>query len=338
LIALLLGLFLGLFATGGGPAAQTAPKSLDSAAIQSALEYSKGLDGLSLLVMQAGKIVFEDYHNGFGKDDSHLLASATKSFAGVMLAALIEDKLIGSFDDKVARTITEWAADSRKSQITFRELLSLTSGLDPGPIGRIIGYAQAVQSAAVNAPGTTFQYGPAPYQIFGEAVKRTLKGETPLEYLTRRIFKPIGLDVTGWRFGQDNNPAMATGATLKAGEWAKFGEFIRRRGIWEGRRIVRADLIEELLKPTAANPSFGIGFWLEATSDIDVEESGRIIRRDAAGAAAAPKSPFKIVMSAGAGKQRLYIIDALDLVVVRQGKASAFNDAEFLTRLLSPAR
>jgi CubicO group peptidase (beta-lactamase class C family) len=328
-----------LCSTSLGLPDQAAKPSPNPDGIQKALEYSKSLNGLSLVIMQNGKIIFEDYHNGFAKDDAHLLASATKSFSGVLLAAMTEDKLVSSFDEKVSQTITEWAADPLKSQITLRELLNLSSGLDPGPIGRIVGYVQALESKAVFKPGTVYQYGPAPYQIFGEVVKRKVIRESPLEYLTRRIFKPLGLVPTGWRYGQDNNPGLATGANMKATEWIKFGEFIRNRGSWEGRQIVKADLISEILKPSTVNPAYGIGFWLEANPDIDVEESGRIIKDEQAvdqGKRNKTKSPFKIIMSAGAGKQRLYIIDGLNLVVVRQGKASAYSDAEFLTRLLSP--
>jgi CubicO group peptidase (beta-lactamase class C family) len=315
-----------------GPA-QSNAKAPAPAAIQKALEYSKSNNGLSLLILQNGRLIFEDYHNGYRKDDSHLLASATKSFSGVLLAALIEDKIVSSFEEKVSQTISEWSDDPLKSQITLRQLLNLTSGIDPGPIGRIVPYAQALQAKALNPPGAVFQYGPVPYQVFGELVKRKLKKETPIEYLTRRIFRPIGLDIPGWRYGQDNNPAMATGATLQASEWAKFGEFIRNRGRFSGRPIVRADLIEELFKPSTANPAFAVGFWLEATSDIEAEESGRAIQ-NGAGRAPAAKPPFRIIMSAGAGKQRLYIIEPLGLVVVRQGKPSSFSDAEFLSRLL----
>ena len=137
----------------------------------------------------------------------------------------------------------------------------------------------------------------------------------------------------GWRYGQDSNPAMATGASLKASEWAKFGEFLRNRGRWSGQSVVRGDLIEELFKPSTANPAFGIGFWLEATSDIESEETGRAIRSGSSKAAAA-KAAYRIIMSAGAGKQRLYLIEPLGLVVVRQGKPSPFSDSEFLSRLM----
>jgi CubicO group peptidase (beta-lactamase class C family) len=276
--------------------------------------------------MQNGRTILEDYHNGFESTDSHILTSATKSFAGVILAALIDDGLAASFDEKVSATIAEWQADPQKKDITLRELLNLSSGLDAGPIGRVLPYAQALQSKVLYPHGTVFQYGPAPFQVFGEVVKRKLQGETALEYLTTRIFRPIGLQATGWRFGQDGNPNLASGADMKAGEWIKFGELIRRRGLWGGRTVVRAELIEELLKPSKANPGFGIGFWLKTGSGADTEEGG--------GGAAAAQPQLEVIMAAGAGKQRLYVIDELGLVVVRQGKASSFLDGEFLTLLL----
>ena len=104
--------------------------------IKLAAEYSKEHRGLSVLVMKGDKIVFEDYENGHKANEPWMLASGTKSFTGVMLAAAIEDKLVSGFDEKVSDTITEWKTDKRKSQITLRQLLSLTSGLDAGQIGR----------------------------------------------------------------------------------------------------------------------------------------------------------------------------------------------------------
>jgi CubicO group peptidase (beta-lactamase class C family) len=308
-------------------------KAVRPEALRKAADYSKSKNGLALVVRQDGRTLLEEYHNGHRAEDSHILASATKSFSGLILAGLVEDGVVSSFDERAALTLTEWAGDPLKSRITLRQLLNLTSGLDPGPTGRLVAYGQALQAKAVFRPGEAFQYGPVPYQVFGEVVKRKLKGETPVEYLTRRFFRPIGLLATGWRYGQDNNPALATGATLRAAEWAKFGELIRARGRFEGRPVIAAALIEELLKPSAANPAFGMGFWLEATSAIEAEESGAVVRPPAAPAAAS-SSPYRIVMSAGAGKQRLYIIEPLGLVVVRQGKASDFSDSEFLTLLL----
>jgi CubicO group peptidase (beta-lactamase class C family) len=295
------------------------------AVLEKALAYAKSHNGLSLVILQDGRTILEDYHNGFEKGDSHILTSGTKSFSGVILAALIDDGIVASFDEKVSETLSEWRTDIQKRDITLRDLLSLTSGLDAGPVGRVLPYAQAVQSKVLHPRGTFFQYGPAPFQVFGEFVKRKLRGETALSFLTTRVFRPVGLQPTGWRFGQDGNPNLASGADLRAGEWAKFGELIRRRGRWGDRTVVSAELIEELLKPSKTNPAYGLGFWLKTGSGADAEEAG----------GRTPQGPaLQVIMAAGAGKQRLYIIDELGLVIARQGRASSFLDGEFLQILL----
>lgn len=125
--------------------------------------------------MKGEKIVFEDYQNGHRADEPWMLASGTKSFSGVMLAAAIEDKLVKSFDEKVSDTITEWKTDPWKSKITIRQLLSLTSGMDGGQIGRVPTYAEAITKTLEADPGTRFEYGPVPFQIFGELMTRKLK-------------------------------------------------------------------------------------------------------------------------------------------------------------------
>ncbi|MBM3311844.1 MAG: serine hydrolase [Candidatus Aminicenantes bacterium] len=311
------------WAAGRGQAPSFPPVA--PAVLEKALAYAKSHNGLSLVILQDGRTILEDYHNGFEKGDSHILTSGTKSFSGVLLAALIDDGIVSSFDEKVSEAVAEWRSDPQKRDITLRDLLSLTSGLDAGPIGRVLPYAQALQSKVLHPRGTFFQYGPAPFQVFGEFVKRKLQGETALSFLTTRVFRPIGLQPTGWRFGQDRNPNLASGADLRAGEWAKFGELVRRRGRWGDRTVVSPDLIEELLKPSKTNPAYGLGFWLKTGSGAEAEEGG---------GRTAQEPELQVIMAAGAGKQRLYIIDELGLVVARQGKASSFLDGEFLQILL----
>lgn len=45
--------------------------------------------------------------------------------------------------------------------------------------------------------------------------------------------------------------------------------------------------------------------------------------------------PNDLYMAAGAANQRLYIIPSLDMVIVRQGRMSRFDDAKFLSFLLT---
>jgi CubicO group peptidase (beta-lactamase class C family) len=310
--------------------------SLDKQSLQEALDYSRQHNGLSLVILQDGLLVIEDYHNGHAKDSAHRLASGTKSFSGIILAALVQDGLVSSFDERVSDTITEWQTDAGKARITLRHLLSLSSGLDPGRIAQAPSHREALEARLLREPGEAFQYGPVPFQVFGEVVKRKLRGENALDYLQRRVLRPIGLEVTRWRSGRDGNPLMAAGAELRAVEWAKYGELLRNRGAWHGKQIVERPLVDELLRPSKANAGYGITLWLSldpAAADGDEPVAPRRARRRMP-SPGADRLPYRLFLAGGAGKQRLYVIDDLRLVVVRQGERSRFGDGEFLGILL----
>jgi CubicO group peptidase (beta-lactamase class C family) len=322
------------------PAKKISASEAEQARFQLAADYSEETRGLSVLVLKGDKIVFEQYQNGHSADRSHMLASGTKSFVGVMAAAAVEDKLL-RFDERVAETITEWKTDARKSKITINELLHLVSGIGGGTLGRPPAYADAIKAEAVFETGTKFQYGPAPFQIFGEVMRRKLSSrkESPLDYLKRRILDPIGLKISFWQQGADGNPHLPSGAYLSAREWAKFGTFVKNGGKWNGKQIIGKKLLDQCFVGSKINPAYGLTFWLNAPGSrprdedqddgLRMRETDRISREGIYAGA-----PRDLVMAAGAGKQRLYIIPSLDLVIVRQGRISRFDDAEFLARLL----
>lgn len=147
----------------------------NSASLRSAASYLKDLNGHAMLVYHRDQLVFEEYYNGWSADQPHRLASGTKSFSGAMVAAAVEDGLL-TLDENVVNTISEWKDDPRKSQVTIRHLLSLTSGIVPGSTREPSpSYARSVAIAGAKFwPGQRFQYGPIPYQIFGELMRRKL--------------------------------------------------------------------------------------------------------------------------------------------------------------------
>ena len=320
----LAGIAFSLFVSAQSPGKQT---------YETAATYSREHLGVAVLVMRGDKIVFEDYATDRAAKMSWMLASGTKSFAGVMCAAAIEDKLISGFDEKVADTITEWKTDARKSTITIRQLLSLTSGIDVGVNGTVPDYADAVKVDAKYDPGTHFEYGPVPFQVFGELMTRKLKkqNETVKAYLDRRIIKPIGLDISFWR-SKDGQPPFPQGAFITAREWVKFGKFLRDRGKWEGKQLVPAKLLDELVVGSKTNPSYGMSFWLNADGTGPSGGDRQSISGDI-GKKMSDK--LNVFMAAGAGNQRLYVIPSEDMVVVRFGAFGGYDDREFISKLLT---
>jgi CubicO group peptidase (beta-lactamase class C family) len=323
------------FLAASAAACLAAPATAQVVNFDAAAAYSAARRGVSMLTLRRGEVIFEDYPNEGGVTRGWELASGTKSFTGVMGAAAIQDRLISSWDERAADTLTEWRGDDRR-HITIRHLLSLTSGIRGGPIARPPTYADAIAQRAEAAPGGRFAYGPTPFQIFGEIVRRKTEGD-PLDYLTRRILLPLGIEPTHWRRGTDGMPQMPSGAGLTARNWARFGWFVLQGG--EGR--VDRDALAQCFIGSSANPGYGLAFWLlreglvppgrNAGIEIDGEMSERF---------------GGITMAAGAGNQRLYLIPALDLVIARQAtgilqalmrrnRGPEWSDAEFLRLALS---
>jgi len=275
-----------------------------------AADYLESKNGNAMLVYENGERVFERYLNGWKRDRGHRLASGTKSFTGALLAVAVDDKLLG-FDEKVSDTITEWQKDPQLAGITIRQLLSLTSGIDGGKIGVIPSYAEAVTSAErKRKPDVGFSYGPVPFQLFGELLHRKLAKSEPAEtveaYMQRKILEPIGCEPALWRKDEAGQLRLPSGAAFTALEWAAFGLLMVNRGKHGDRQIISEAALAECWTGSKAKPNYGLGFWL---SD---------------------KAGFELVMAAGMGKQKLFIVPSKKLLIVQFAEAKGYDQSKFL--------
>src|SRR5436853_990442 len=130
-----------------------------------AAKYSESRHGSAMLVMQNGRTIFEHYANGASAKRRWPIFSGTKSFWGIAALAAVQEGLF-RLDDPVSDTITEWKSDPRKSQITIRELLSQTDGIEgasrlPRPTIRDRN-AMAIKLPMIAETGTAFISGANP--------------------------------------------------------------------------------------------------------------------------------------------------------------------------------
>ncbi|MFY7874256.1 MAG: hypothetical protein ACOVQM_02340, partial [Pirellula sp.] len=212
--------------------------------------------------------------------------------------------------------------------------------------GTVPSYKRAVTTANATAePGKKFSYGPIPFQCFGELMRRKLepKHESVEAYLHRRVLDPIGMKVGFWRKDADGNINLPAGAFLTPREWVKFGELVRLGGKWNESEIVPAAVLAECFKPSTAQPSYGMTWWLLGGGDEDSTEAAN-------GRNIAPKArrliqerrkqsyqpPADTVAAMGKGKNRCYVIPSLEMVIIRMGDSQGreFSDNEFLAKLL----
>lgn len=308
-----------------------------------ACDYSARFDGVTCLVMLGGSIVHEQYRQTGDEAERWRLASGTKSFSGVAAAAAVQDGLL-SLDERVSDTLTDWRDDGRRD-VTIRQLLSLTSGIHtpaPGRGGRR-SPDDAVSHRLAYPPGTRFAYGQAPFQIFATLMARKLKTESYEAYLRRRVLDGLGITLEFkplTPFARDGTD-WGGGGAMTARDWARFGEFVRQGGKWNGRHWVDAAALADNFIGSATHPGYGLTWWLKPPRGAAVPLEGTTENATdfyRGGADALPVT--QVWMAAGAGKQRMVIVPERQMVAVRQtrrlllGERSGFSDVEFLRLLL----
>jgi CubicO group peptidase (beta-lactamase class C family) len=314
---------------------------IDSSSLRAAADYSRDHRGSAVLVMTGGQVVFSEGQNGFSLSQAHMLASGSKSFACALAVALMDQGVL-SLDERVSTTLPEWATDPLKRQVTVRHLLSFTSGL-PGRIGpnavRLNAdlFGSALHAPFQAPPGSRFTYGNAHLAAFGLLVQRKTRLD-PALVLQRQVLDRIGVRAQ-WTRDQKGQPNLAGSASMTALDWAKYGQLIVQGGVWNGRRVLSKEGLNQCFKGSEALATYGLTWWLnlpfggtlDAGDEVPVQAVGV-----GSGEAQqiAPSAPMSMVMAAGALNQRLYLLPEEQTVVVRFGEGGPWSDDAFLAQLL----
>ncbi len=320
--------------------------------VKDAAKYNAKKGGVSFVALKDGQLLFENYPNDGERDKAFELASGTKSFSGVIAAAAVQDGLL-SLDERAADTLPEWRSDPQKSQITIRQLLTLTSGVRGGSVGRPPSYAEAIAREMEHAPGAFFEYGPVNFQIFGEIMRRKLQSfeggryDDAIDYLQARIFDPLDIHPAQWN-EKAGYPTLPSGADLTAREWARFGQLVLQGGAWKGMQLVDPATLAQNFTGSAVNAGYGLTWWLNEQPSAETLNASKTmtVASDLFTHPRRGELPDDLFMAAGAGGQRLYIIPSMKLVVVRQyprvferrlgqrRRGGPYSDVEFLLALL----
>ena len=131
------------------------------------------------------------------------LASLTKIVVGAALLALI-DRREGALDDPIVRAIPEFTGrDPRRSTVTFRHLLTHTSGLPPSvnardEVGAEPIIARICAMPLRSAPGERVVYSDCAFILVGQAVARL--AQMPLaDAVGTLVVDPLGIADFGFR-------------------------------------------------------------------------------------------------------------------------------------------
>lgn len=263
----------------------------------------------AFIVLKDGRIAIEHYFGTFTQDSLWYWASAGKSLTAFLVGKAQEEGFL-DIDQPSSDFLGEgWTscATTQEQEITIRNQLSMTTGLDDGVPELDCTDPQCLECFA--EPGTRWAYHNAPYTLLDGVIEEAT-GQTLNAYLFNKLTLTTGMQ--GAYVQLDNNNVFFS----KARAMARFGLLCMSQGNWNGTDVMADQAyFNEMTSPSQGlNESYGYLWWLNGQSSymlpgLQLQLPGMLC----------PAAPADAYSAMGKNGQICNVSPATGLVVVRLG-------------------
>ena len=204
----------------------------------------------SLMVLRRGKVIAEGWWEPYGPKLKHTMYSVSKTYtaSGVGFAVsegliTVEDPVIEFFPESLPSELSE-----NLKQLKIKHLLTMSVGHAKDYTFSIVKTEDWAKSflavPIVNEPGSQFVYNTvATYML--SAIVQKVTGQTLLDYLTPRLFQPLGIEGIDWEKSPQGINTGGYGLRVKTEDMAKLGQLFLQNGNWAGEQILPESWINE---------------------------------------------------------------------------------------------
>ncbi|WP_296122790.1 3-succinylated cholic acid synthase [uncultured Bacteroides sp.] len=221
----------------------------------------------SVMVLRHGKVIGEIYPAPFVPEYRHTMYSCSKTFVGAAVGLAIADNRL-RLTDRVGTFFPELLPDSVSANLadmTVRDLLTMTSGITPDWNMRNLtpDWIRTFLAKPVKTPGKKFEYDSiCTYML--SAIVQKVTGMTLLDYLKQKLFTPMHITDVAWELSPEGFNTGGWGLHIQSESLAKFGLLLLNRGVWEGRQLLPASWVEQMMAKQMETGSDGYGYqmWL----------------------------------------------------------------------------
>lgn len=200
----------------------------------------------SYMLVRHGNVVAGGWWAPYSAESRHSLYSLSKSFTSTAVGMAVaegrlhlEDKVVSIFPDDVPPDISPNLAAMR-----VKDLLMMGSGhaecalLNAHVSIATKNWVKAVLAQpVVFTPGTHFVYNNGATFLLSAIVQK-VTGRTVLEYLTPRLFEPLGIEGADWEINPAGINNGAWGLRVRTEDIAKLGQLYLQKGVWNGKQIL----------------------------------------------------------------------------------------------------
>jgi CubicO group peptidase (beta-lactamase class C family) len=317
-----------------GPALAAAlpeERSIDPAALKAARDYAQSKDSYGFVVWQGGKLQEASYWQGF--DRNRLIASKSmgKMIGGLAIARAIALGHIKSVDQPVSDFITEWKG-TPKANSTIRDFLQNSSGISRFDYSNNWPWSQTMreylgehhEDLLINEtrydykPGTEYDYSMITSDMLAIIIERATK-QRYADFVGKELLQPIGAQGGTVYINRPGGLAHSGCCMmLPAESFIRMGQLMAQDGMWEGKRILAEGWMAEALKPSPANPKWGLHIWLGKPHQQRVaffparSQPIGVLHSE-------PYAADDLFLWDGSGNQAMWIVPSKQLVVLRFG-------------------
>lgn len=239
------------------------------------LETNDKYGTVALLIIKNGKILYENYAQGYSKDSKTNSFSMAKSITTSLLFKAIQDGYIKSLE----QPLTDFYPDFKGEyalQCTVGDLASMSSGLSwdedyysPFSMTARASFDSGLEDlildlAIDDKPGQEFEYLSGNTQLMAMVIEKAT-GKSLSEYLSQSFWRPMGMNDLGlWQLDEEGGIEKAYCCiSTNARNFAKFGQLYLNKGNWKGQQIIDRHFVEMAITPKfEKSPEYGYGFWL----------------------------------------------------------------------------
>ena len=204
----------------------------------------------SFMMLRHGKVIAEGWWEPYGPELVHTMYSMSKSFTSTAVGFAVaegkmsvEDKVVSFFPDDLPSKISENLAAMR-----VKDLLTMSTGNEKEPTQTLVKEENWVRTFLAqnfaHPPGTKFMYNSAATYMCSAIVQK-VTGQNILDYLTPRLFEPLGITGMRWESCPRGIATGGWGLSIQTEGLAKFGQLLLQKGVWQSKQLLPAAWIDE---------------------------------------------------------------------------------------------
>lgn len=278
----------------------------DEAKLNEAITFAQSKNTYGLIILHKGRIVSENYWNGWNKNTRYYIASTGKSVTAYLTGIAQQEGLL-TINDKTSKYLgSGWTSlpAAKEDLITIKHQLCMTTGLDDG-VSDVDCTDPACLIYKADA-GNRWAYHNAPYHLLHDVIAQA-SGTTISNFTKTRLADPIGMKNYTWI-----NHIL----WLNTRDMARFGLLMLNKGKWDDKTLMtdQAFFADMINSSNNYNPSYGYLWWLNGKISFMVPT----LQTNFPGSLT-PSAPKDMFAALGKGDKKIYIVPGLNLVIVRQG-------------------